>query len=388
MAETVLILSVFYQIYAFALYPALVYIFGRFINRVPSMDNSYKPDVTVIISVYNEEELIEGCIESIYNSDYPHEKLNVIIGSDGSDDSTNEICRGLEQRYKNLRFIELDRGGKNLALNKLTPEAKTELIFFLDADCRVSSDSISSLASIMADDQVGSVLAKIKIMGEKGTDAGEIGESVYQKFEAFIRKWESRIFTSINSLGTLYCIRRSEYSPIPNDLVCDDLFRLMYVSKLKKRIIYDESTTIYEIRKKSIGNELQRRIRLVAGGLSTIHYFKRLLLPDYGWISYFIWSHKVIRWFIPIPLVSALISGFFISNDYIRMVFLILFLLLVLSVILGYIFEKFRINFFPFKLAFFYYMMNIAFLMGIGRYFSGKQNSIWDQQGLTKTANE
>lgn len=370
----------FLIVYVFALYPIIVVALSKIVPSPVNVSPGYEPDLTVCIAAHNEERFIEGAVESIFESDYPIDKIKVIVGSDGSEDATVDILKKLAKRFPNLSYYDYPRAGKNRLLNRIAPKAKTELLFYLDADCRLAPHTLKSVALKFSDPFVGAVLSRLTLVEKSGEDnAGRAGESIYQKFERIIRVAESRIYSSINSLGTLYGIRRTDYAPLPNDLVCDDLYNLLHIGSLKKRIIYDEKAEVFEIREKSLEFELSRRVRLASGGLSAVAAFSKLLSPVYGWTSFFLWSHKLLRWFLPVYMLLILVfSPLTIGNTTFFAIAVSLQLLLYASAIFGYILEKADVSFAPFRLPLFFIGMNIAFALGLTRFFSKKQNARWD----------
>jgi cellulose synthase/poly-beta-1,6-N-acetylglucosamine synthase-like glycosyltransferase len=370
-------------LYIFLFFPIITYLLSKISKDKIFPDGDYEPELTVLISAYNEEEYLEDCIISVLNSNYPIDKIKIIIGSDGSTDKTNEIGRMLQEKHKNINFYEFHRGGKNVLLNKLVPLTNTNIIFFLDADLRVLPDSIKNSIQYLGNESVGLTMSAINIINPDQTySSGYHGESLYQKYETFLRKNESIIHSAVN-IGTMHGIKRELFQNIANSRVCDDLFNLMSVLYSKKRAIFVDSSKVLEIRKKNSTNEFERRRRLVSCGLSTIEYFKGLLSPRYGIVSFFMWSHKLLRWVTPFIMIFLIVFNLFLSP--VSVLFLPLVILqsiLYFSAFIGWIIEKNNINFPPLKLALFFVNMNVGFLFGIFRYLSKQQNSIWSTSGL------
>jgi len=381
--EIIILFSFFIIIYTFFLYPVFVFILAKFINNPIKTSPDESKKIAVVIAAYNEEDTIEDAINSILNSGYPNEKISIYIGLDGSTDSTYSILQKLQKKNSNIQIFQFERAGKNNTLNKLMEKITEEFVFFLDADLRVQSNTFQHLISILQAENVYGVMIPVKIINQDNADTGGTGEILYQKFDAFIRYNESLIFSTANSLGTLYGVRREALSPIPDDKVCDDLFRVFHIISLRKRFIFDTKYSVIEIRTKSLNKELNRRIRLVSGGLSTLKSVKEILSPKYGLMSLFVISHKLLRWLTPIFMIIFLLSVFIIDRDSFLFYPLIYFNIIIYGfAFLGWIFDKLKINFFPFKVFLFFVSMNIGFLLGIIRFFSKKQNSLWDRNKL------
>lgn len=384
--EILIIAVIFIQVNTFLVYPVIISILTNILDKPVDIDPRHEPDVTVLLAAYNEERLVEDAVRSIFSTNYPQDKIHVYAGSDGSSDGTIEILQKLQKEYKNLRIFDFPRSGKNRVLNMMAKEVNTELIFFLDADCRLQDDSLKRLVIKFADDEVGAAMAAVKIISNSDKDnAGSLGEGLYQKYETFLRIRESKIFSSINSLGTLYGVRADIFRPIPNDKVCDDLYNLLVTSLAKKRIIFDDQAVIHEVREKSISLEINRRIRMVAGGLATVWATIELLNPKYGWASIFVWFHKVLRWMSPIFLILMFVGMLLLPmTSFLKMPLMILFGILIVGFGISYVLEKFDVPINPLRLILFYVSMNYAFLIGIFRFIKGAQNSMWSEKGLSK----
>lgn len=386
--EILVIISFFLIIYTFLLYPFLVYLLSIIYKKEIKTEPNGSKNIAVVIAAYNEEDTIEDAINSILDSNYPLDKTSIYIGLDGSVDNTYSIVSQMSKIYNNIHMFSYQRSGKNRTLNKIMENVTEDFIFFLDADLRVQPNTFHHLVSILQAEDVGGVMIPVIIINPEQSDTGSIGEIIYQKFDAFIRYHESLVFSTVNSLGTLYGIRKDAYSPIPNDRVCDDLFRVFYVVSLKKRFIFDKKFSVFEVRKKSLTKELNRRIRLASGGLSTLWEMKEILLPKYGLQSLFVLSHKLLRWLTPIFLIIFLLSNIFINSDSFLFLPLLNFNLYLYSLAFaGWVLEKAKIHFFPFKIFLFFVSMNIGFLLGIIRFLSKKQNAQWDRNKLDSEIN-
>jgi biofilm PGA synthesis N-glycosyltransferase PgaC len=372
---------IFHILYAFFLYPLLIKILASVIHNPVQRDIEYKPEITILMAAYNEEELIEDAIKSVYSNSYPSDKIHLLIGSDGSNDRTNDILAKFKQDNPNIDFFIYNRIGKNAVINQLIKKVKTDLVFFLDADLRIQFNSLTQLVGLYADDTVGTVISRLNIISEQDTDnIGRKGETLYQRYETSMRINESKIRSTINSLGTLYGIRTKFFDQLPNDLVCDDLHIILQSAYFNKRIIFDNDSETIEVRKKSLSNELQRRVRTTAGGFSTVIANKKLFSPKYGWVSFFLWSHKVLRWFTPIFLFLLMLitiplaqqSSTFSALLYIQIAFYFL-------ACLGWLAEKANIKFLPLRMCLYFVSINYGFVLGMIRFLKGQQNAIWDK---------
>ena len=384
--EIILIIFGLLSIYNFLLYPVILAILSKIIPVRINPVNMEQPEITFIIAAYNEESLIAGVIKSIRESDYPKNKINIIIGSDGSTDKTNEIIENIANDDAGITLVVLGRGGKNRVLNTIVPMAKTEIILFMDVDVRLNKDTITNLIRYYVNDDIGAVIASQKVVGDGSTvNAGSEGDSIYHKYEEYIRINESIIASNVNSLGYLYSIKKDLFIPIPNDMVCDDLHNIYSVLRSKKRVIFALEAKAYEIRPKSLNNEYHRRIRAVAGGWATIKYHSELLnIFKFGITALFVWSHKIFRWLSPVFMIFLMIFTIltYDVNFNLFLFFIIPQLILYFSSFIGYIFEKMNMNTKIFRIFVFFVSMNYSSLLGLFRFLSRQQNAIWSRDGF------
>lgn len=301
-------IALFLFLYPFVIYPLLLKAIRVFKKDKLEVDPEYQPNVSIVISVYNEEDFIGDCLQSIVDSNYPHEKLNVLVGSDGSDDDTDKIVAEFEEKYPFIRLFRYGRSGKNKVISNLLEFADTPIVYFMDADVRIDKTDISSAIKYLSPDKVAGVLLRIK----HTNDSGEIDESLYQNYESKIRLLESDIYSTVNSTGPFYAMKREYCIPISDDRVCDDLVPLLYAFSKEKKIKYLPQFIVNEYRPKSIDDELGRRIRVSAGGLSSIFSYARLLNP-FKLTGFFLISHKMLRYLMPYSYVVALVSGTILS---------------------------------------------------------------------------
>jgi cellulose synthase/poly-beta-1,6-N-acetylglucosamine synthase-like glycosyltransferase len=354
-------------------------------KKVNAQDDTSRK-VSFLISAYNEEKNIEDCINSILQLDYPNDNLDIIIGSDGSSDRTNHLIEKLSETNSNIKLYKFSRIGKNQVLNKLIDEANGDLIYFLDADMILESHHLRKVTAKFADSSVGGVITSIRSHSKSKENIGAAGEKFYQFFESYLRKLESSIKTSTTSLGG-GCYRKELIDKIPNDTFCDDLFFVLNTAKKKSRVIYMNDLKVTEGRGKSLTKEFNRRIRVVSCGMSTIFGMKGLIGFSSGITAFFIWSHKIVRWFSIFYILIIFLFTFLLSPGEFKEWMLLFNYMIIVSIYSAYVFEITDVKFPLFKLPLFYFIMISSFTFGLFRFLSNKQNSIWTEQGLVESKN-
>lgn len=377
MAEILAIFCFCILVYTFAVYPLTIYVLSRFFKKPVAENNKVALQVCVIIAAYNEELFIEDAVRSVYRDDYPHDLLKVMVGSDGSTDGTAHILSRLQSEYPDLEVHSYPRMGKNNVLNGLSKKAAGDILLYMDADCRINRGAIRNITAKFGDPAVGAVIARMSSQEE--SNAGGAGEILYQKYETIMRVGESNVASTVNSLGALYGIRRDLWQPLPNDMVCDDYTPILNVALAGKRVIFDGNSSVREVRGKSLSGEFGRRIRMTAGGMAAVWDARALLKPRYGWVSYFLWSHKVIRWLSPVFLIGLLISTALMpSGSTLFIFFAAIQVILFSGGLAGWILKKYSIGKL-FRFQVFFLTMNIGFLLGIYKFLQGTPTARWER---------
>ena len=377
-----LIINIFLVFYPFLVYPVVLYIISLFKKQRYIINNNSKelPELTVVIAAYNEEKNITDAILSLYKDGYDHNKLRVIVGIDGKTDNTDLEINKLQKIYPNIEYYILEHRGKNAVLNTIIPKVKTCYYLVMDADMRVKENTlVKMVVPLMLNEKIGAVLAnmeKINISENDTNNAGSTGEKIYQKFETFLRKKESNIRTTVNAFGFI-AMRRDEFLPIPNDFMCDDFFAILKTNSMKKNVFFIDDLYVQEISRQSLSGEVNRRQRMIAGSLATIKYYKKLLLPNYGFTSFALWSHKCLRYLLPLYLIIIAITSIFIPPSIFRDFLIYFQLCFYLMSIIAVILEKNGIRMLLFKILSFFLMMNYSCILGIFRFCFGRQNSSW-----------
>ncbi len=367
-------------LHSYILYPFYLVLLKAIYKKGINKDYSCKPTVSIVISAYNEEKLIRDCVQSLLDLVYPKEKIEILVGSDGSSDKTSEIVKELAEKDSRIRLFEYGRSGKNKVLNQTVPLTKNDIICFMDADCRLTKNGLSELMSNFADEEVGAAICKMESIGEDTEDTGGKGEKLYQAYEIFLRSSESEIYSTVNSLGAFYGIRREMYKPLTNMQICDDYMPILDTMTEGKRVIFDKKAIVNEVREKSLDDEFGRRVRVSAGGLATVKEAASLLNPFNQPVSFFLWSHKVLRWFSPVFLLIVFLLSLSLDlSDTIAKYILYPQLAFYGMALFGWLLDKIKLNNIIFKIPLFFVSMNAGFLLAIFKFISKKHEAIWSR---------
>ncbi len=372
------LISSFLILQAYLFYPVSVYIISL-AKGLSFRREGFEPSVSVIISAYNEEKVIEATIRRILDSDYDMQKFEVVVGSDCSSDRTSEILKRMSSELNNLRFHDFkERRGKASVLNDLVTKASGDILVFSDANTSYAKDAIKKMMSYYADPAIGGVCGRLILIDPLLIHKGN-QEKKYWEIENWIKEKEGSLGCLIGANGGIYSIRKENYSPIPSDSpVMDDFFISLKVLEQKKLFVYESEARAVEEVADDFKVEYRRKIRNNAIDLSTIKYIKNLLKPSAGFIAYALWSHKIIRWCSPVMLLLILLTNIILFNTAAFFEYL-LYLQIVFYLIagIGYLLSRMDIKLFPFNLCFYFVLINNALLVGIYRYLTKQQKSHW-----------
>lgn len=319
MVEIVFMVSMFTVFYSYFGYPISLCILGS-IRKKTVNKNVYTPDITIIITVYNEEKRIIKKIENTLALVYPKEKMQVIITSDGSTDRTNEIAE------KNHEFgIELlplsRRGGKENAQKEALKMARGEVIIFTDVATMLEPSGVTEIVSNFADPTVGCVSSEDRLAGRDGKPGGE---GFYVRYEMMLRRLESRVHSLVGLSGSFFAARRSVCQDFSSDMQSD--FRTLLNSvKMGLRGVSDPKAIGSYLDVSSGTREFDRKVRTVLRGLTVFFRHTEFLnIFKYGFFSYQYFCHKLLRWTVPLLLIMAFTTNVFLVTK--NSIYFILFI--------------------------------------------------------------
>ncbi len=366
-------------LYTYVIYPSIMIILPKR-RKTASLDPSveYFPSVSVIIAAYNEESIINERIKNLYELEYPEGKIEFIIGSDGSDDHTNEILRSFTLPNLHIEYFPVRRGKANV-INDLINKANGGLIIFSDANTMYEKKTIYSLVKHFNYPSVGAVCGDLRLYTNI-TTASEVGESWYWRYENFLKRMESNFSTLIGATGAVYAIRKSLYKPLPTSkTVMDDFLIPLEIVKKGFRVVYEPDAVAYENAAGTVSREFRRKVRIGAANFNGISEFISLLHPRYGFVAFALLSHKIIRWFVPFLLLGVFIASVVLSltsEFYLWLLFAQLGF--IIFGLLGFILEKFKLNIGILSFPYYFIVMNLALFIGFFRFLRGNQKPTWD----------
>lgn len=298
--------------YVYLGYPLVVYLVSVLRpKRVQAAD--IEPDVTVLITAFNEEAAIRQKLDNTLAIDYPKAKLEILVASDGSTDATDEIVREFASKGVKL-FRQEGRVGKTATQNSAVEQASGEIILFSDATTLYRSDVFRRVLPPFADPSVGCVAGRLVYVDESETNVGR-GAKGYWSYEIFLRSAESRACSLIGASGCLYAVRKAAYEPMYPDacsdfLICTNLYRSGY------RSVFATDAACYEYTNRETSDELRMRVRVISQTLIDLWRNRDMLSPaKSGFFAVELISHKVLRYAVPVLLAAMLITSLLLANS-------------------------------------------------------------------------
>jgi cellulose synthase/poly-beta-1,6-N-acetylglucosamine synthase-like glycosyltransferase len=354
-------------------------------RRVAYVKNDYAsvndwPAVTVVFSVYNEEKVIRRKLESILNSDYPKEKLKILIGSDHSTDATNAIIREYADSGTSVRLIEkTGRSGKLKIINELVDLTTSEHLIFTDANVFFEPLTIKALVYNLLKKEAEMVCGNIKKFSphNEGISAQEIH---YMNFENQLKFHESQVYGLVVGVeGGCYAIRKRSFVKVPDGFLMDDFFITLDVISKKGKVLFEPEAVCYEDVNDAPMIEFRRKVRISLGNFRNLYYYQSLLVPPYKGFGFAFLSHKVLRWFTPFALIISFFMAVCISFYYnwFFVVMLSYSLLVVLPLLTVYL-EKVKVKLPLVNALGHFILMNAALFVGFFRFISSSNESAWE----------
>jgi len=305
-------ISVLLLAYVFVGYPLIAALRARLWPK-PSAAGRCEPTVTIVVVAHNEEDRITARLDNLLALDYPREKLEIRVASDGSTDRTVARARG----YESARIIVeafRRRRGKAAVLNDTVPTATGEIVVMADARQQFDRGALRALVANFADERVGAVSGELMMTAGVGAAVGE-GVGFYWRYEKFIRRQESRANSTVGATGAIYAIRRALFEPIPDDTLLDDVLIPLRMVKAGYRVVFEPGARAYDAASATAKQEFVRKVRTIAG---TFQLFAReawLFNPRRNPVWFEALSHKGVRLLMPVLQAAALTANTALARE-------------------------------------------------------------------------
>jgi len=330
------------------------------------------PTVSLIVPAYDEEEVIAAKVANALALDYPRERLQVVVASDGSTDATAARARAAGAGL----VLELPAGGKVAALNAAAEQAAGEILAFSDANSVWAPDALRRLVAPFADPGVGYVCGRVRFLDPQGDNL----EGAYWRYEMAVRELESALAGVTAGNGAIYAVRRDAYVPLaPSG--SHDLSFPFRLAKRRLRSLYAPGARAEEKMVPTIEGEFARKRRMMVG-LWDIVVGEGMLSPR-GYPPLFafeIASHRLLRYLSPLLHVLALVANVFLlgAGWFYVLAFLLQLALIAAALLAGVL------PLAPFRIARYYALSTASIALGLWDRWRGGAGGRWQKAAGTR----
>ncbi|MGH9348493.1 MAG: glycosyltransferase family 2 protein [Vicinamibacterales bacterium] len=307
--------------YVYAGYPALVGVWAWVAGRRGTGEEHGDgpsgwplPGVTVVVAARNQGSRLPARIDNLLASDYPKDRMQIVVVSDGSTDTTTDA---LAPYGASVELVLLPPGGKARALNAAVERARNPILVFADTRQRFAPDTIRRLVRHFSRLSVGAVSGELVLDCERGPSASTVGDGIgaYWKYEKWLRRRESAVGSTLGVTGAVYAMRRALWQPLPPETLLDDVLAPMRVVLQRYRVVFDGTALAFDETAKNMTAETERKVRTLAGNFQLLALEPRLLVPGLNpvWLQFV--SHKVGRLAVPYALIGVFVSSAWLAAD-------------------------------------------------------------------------
>lgn len=350
-------------------------------------DEDSLPHVALVVAAYNEQDFIERKIANSLELDYPEHKLELVFITDGSNDLTPDIIR----KHNKIQLLhQPERRGKVAAMNRAIHQVKAPIVVFCDANTLLNKECIRNIVRHYADPKVGGVAGEKRIWQNTADAAAAAGEGLYWKYEGFLKKLDSDLYTTVGAAGELFSVRRELFESAPEGTIIEDFVQSLKLCVNGYVLRYEPNAYAAEAPSASIKEEMKRKVRICAGAFQAMVLLKELFnIFKYPIVSFQFISHRILRWTLcPVALITLLISNIMIvalaPSPFFTLV-LILQGAFYVTGITGWIFASKNIRLKAVYVPFYFLFMNISVFIGFNRFIRNKQSVLWEKAARSQS---
>jgi cellulose synthase/poly-beta-1,6-N-acetylglucosamine synthase-like glycosyltransferase len=342
-------------VYAHLGYPlllrGLVVLFGRRADSAP--EPAELPSVSLIVPAHDEEQVIVRKVANARALDYPADRLEVVVASDGSSDRTAELARSGGADL----VLELPRGGKVAALNRAVREARADILAFSDANSYWRPDALRRLVPRFADERVGYACGQVRFEGGEGGNQ----EGLYWRYEMVVRSLENRLGGITAGNGGIYAVRRDAYIELDPSRGQDIGFPFE-LTKRGWRAVYEPGAIAEERMAPTVEGEFRRKRRMMWGLWDVMLKWGMLDPRGYGLAYAFeIYSHRLLRYLTPwLHLIALAANAALLGSGTVYVVTFALQLAVLGAALIGRFVPAL-----PFRIAYYYVTVTASIAAGL-----------------------
>ncbi len=353
-----------------------------FINRKKKKIAPAHLPVTIIVTAYNEEDVLEQKIRNTLAIDYPADKLQIIFITDGSSGDPARVFTN----YPSVRLMhQPERKGKYAAIKRAMQSVQTPVVVFSDANTLLNKECIKNIVPHYSDERVGGVAGEKKITGSKKISAAGVAEKIYWKYESLMKKLDAGLNTVTGAAGELFSIRTALFKALDDEVILDDFVISMQVCLQGYKIAYEPGAFATELPSASLADEEKRKVRISAGAYQSIGYLREgFNIFKYPLLAFQFLSRRLLRWICCPPLLlvfllTNILIVFRYAHSGVYDFFLCaqaVFYVLALS---GWIMARSGKRTGILTIPFYFVFMNYCLVKGFIKFIRGRQSVLWEK---------
>ena len=367
--------ALFFVVYTYLIYPVLLWLLAAGRKRPEYAPLGEWPEASLIIAAHNEEAVLRAKLENALAMDYPAERLDIIVVSDASTDGTDRIAAEFAERGVRLHRQEA-RGGKTEAQNAGVRLARGQFVAFSDANSMYAPSAFKRLLAPFADERIGCVCGELQYANPDEQGAGK-GEGLYWRYEQFLKRRESLLSSALGANGAIYALRRELFVELRGDIISDFVAPL-YAWRRGFRIAYEPTAIATEYSSVRFGDEFRRRRRIVSRSLYGLWTEAGVLNPfAHFFFALQMFSHKLLRWLVPVWLVVVLAVNIPLATDGYYGLLLALQVAFYGLAALGLLLPERLGRYWLFYVPAYFTATNWGTLLGLLSFLTGRRHRVW-----------
>ena len=370
-------------VYTYIGYPLLVgTLAATFARRVGR--RGIEPTVSVLLVARDEQARIAERLANLTGLDYPPDRVEILLGSDGSTDATVSAARPYADRVRVFDF-PVPRG-KAAVLNDLAAHAQGEILAFADARQSFSTEAMRALVAPFSDPRVGGVSGELVLDDPRGRSEVGAGVGAYWRYEKAIRKAESAVGSTVGATGAIYAIRRALYARIPPDTILDDVLIPMHVVREGYRVVFEPKALAFDRASDDARQEFRRKVRTIAGNFQLFAREPWLLVPLRNPVWFQTVSHKALRLLGPAFLAGTFLASLVLASEPVYGAALLAQTLVLTAALVGSRQRETRRTIPGASAALVFVLLQAATVVAFVRFAQGRLAGIWEPALQSSTA--
>jgi glycosyltransferase involved in cell wall biosynthesis len=365
--------------YVYLGYPLLMRMLAHWKRSTPPTTPAIWPKVSLIVAAYNEERVLAAKLANSLVLDYPADRLEILVASDGSTDRTDAIAGKFAGRGVRLLRVE-GRQGKTAAQNAAVAAAKGEIVVFSDANALYEPDAIRRLVAHYTNPSVGCVEGRRADFVATPSATGR-AEVSYRDWESRIKTWESGVLSCTGATGPIYAVRRSLYVPLDPAMISDFMEPLLIMCRHGKRQVFEVAAVSREAVLSDLRDEFRRKVRIMTRCLNSLRMAPEVVNPlRNGWFALQVISHRLLRWWVPVFALTAFGANLCLLDRPFYRATLILQGVFAAAAVLGWRLDRLRIGPACVRLPYAFCAANLAALIAFGNCLLGRNIVTWQTE--------